>query len=58
MESKSKVRENRIHEIRERKTDLIKQKEKRIIRQWDEFIPGPGEYDINYQYMIDKSPSV
>ena len=55
---KSKQREEKIKRIKDRKLDKIRSKEKRVIRDWENFAPGPGEYDINYEAIYENSPSV
>ena len=57
-ERKSKFREEKIQRIRERKLDKIRSKEKKVYREWEDYLPGPGEYDINYESINGKSPSV
>jgi hypothetical protein len=57
-ERKDKMREEKIKRIRERKLDKIRSKERKILREWEDYLPGPGEYEINYEAINDKSPSV
>jgi hypothetical protein len=57
-ERKDKIREEKIQKIRERKLDKIRSKERKILREWEDYLPGPGEYEIKYEVINDKSPSV
>lgn len=57
-ERRSAKRIEKIQRIREKKIEKIKVKEKKVIKLLKDFTPGPGEYDLNYQSVNEKSPSV
>ena len=52
------MRLKKVNDIRKDNIEMLKMKQKVIYRENDDRSPGPGEYDIRYDFTEEKSPYV